>query len=77
MCRGNFVSKSINVQTKIRPCRGNFFSKFTFESEKKAYFEKKLHFPYHLMLEFRKYARFATKIPHKVETLLLNNNYQF
>ena len=23
---GNFFSKSINVQTKIRPCRGDFFS---------------------------------------------------
>ena len=28
---GKIFSKSINVQTKIRPCRGNFFSKFTFE----------------------------------------------
>ena len=25
--RGNFFSKSINVQTKIRPCRGEFFLK--------------------------------------------------
>ena len=24
---GNFFSKSINVQTKIRPCRGGFFLK--------------------------------------------------
>ena len=24
---GNFFSKSINVQTKIRPCRGEFFLK--------------------------------------------------
>ena len=24
---GNFFSKSINVQTKIRPCRGDFFLK--------------------------------------------------
>ena len=26
-CRGNFFSKSINVQTKIRPCKGEFFLK--------------------------------------------------
>ena len=26
-CRGNFFSKTKNVQTKIRPCRGDFFLK--------------------------------------------------
>ena len=27
MCRGNFLSKTINVQTQIRPCKGDFFLK--------------------------------------------------
>ena len=33
---GNFFSKSVNVQTKIRPCRGDFFLKINKLALKKA-----------------------------------------